>query len=662
MKKILFLTLSLLFFIFALFVAKPIDTELTGAFLNSNSSLIKLSKISANYLNVILESDSEDGIEELKALLPKNEINFTDILDVYKNYPENFLTANTKKLIETKDYKNLDTEALERVYNPLGFYISTPDNDPYLLATDYISSLINQNQQNIQYEGKFYSVLHYKIENNNEIQEYIKVQNNASELDDSNIYLTGAPIHSFKTSQKSAFEINIICIISTLALALLCKFYFKSLKILVPIAGSILFGFLFGYSASALIFKKLHILTFVFSTSLIGISLDYSLHYFLTGQEKWFKKDLTASMVTTVIAFFVLLLSNMVILKQIAIFTAFGLLGVYLFVLIVLDKKLDFVPRKFPKTSLEKFKIPVLIIFVIVILIGFSNLKFNDDIRNLYVPSKNLLQAEKLYQTVFKPKNQEFLIIKGRNVNEILRKEESLGIENSISLSNYVVSKETQMQNLELVKNLYCENLNRYANFLSNENIQKLKQKQFKIYDVENFPLNSEFMLDNNTSYMILAEHKDGAISPANEITKQLKFERRKCVKLFPLVFCMLVVFLTFVFGFRNAIKVIVSPVGGILFALGLISILGQEINLFHIIALFLVIGFSLDYSIFRLNGQEKSKNAVFISALSTIFSFLMLSFTSFKVISSLGLTLFAGIAASYLLSLILINSKSEII
>ena len=61
---------------------------------------------------------------------------------------------------------------------------------------------------------------------------------------------------------------------------------------------------------------------------------------------------------------------------------------------------------------------------------------------------------------------------------------------------------------------------------------------------------------------------------------------------------------------------------------------------------------------IFRLNGGEKSKDAVLMSAASTAFSFLLLSFTSFKLISSLGLTLFIGITASYILSLFMIKSN----
>ena len=106
------------------------------------------------------------------------------------------------------------------------------------------------------------------------------------------------------------------------------------------------------------------------------------------------------------------------------------------------------------------------------------------------------------------------------------------------------------------------------------------------------------------------------------------------------------------------SLRIIISPLCGTFFALGFITLLGGALNLFHILALFLIIGFSLDYSIFRFASEENSKDAVFISCMSTVFSFGLLSLTSFKLISSLGTTLFLGILISYLLSLFVIKSE----
>lgn len=657
MKRIIFILLSVLFFIFAFFRANPIENELTKAFINPESYVVKLAGLSSSYLNVILEGDTEDEVEDLKSLLPENQgVNIKEVTDIYRDYPENFLSENTRTKLIEENYEQFAQESLERVYSPLGIFIAPPDSDPYLLATDFV--IQNTGGEDIKkINNKVYSLKRFKINNLEDTAKFIEAQKSAEH---GKIYLAGAPVHSYLTSQKSAFEINIICIISTLGLILLCRYYFKSIKILIPISLSILYGFLLGYSVSAIIFSRLHILTFVFSTSLIGISLDYSLHYFLTGKEKGFRKNLTASMLTTVLAFMTLTFSNMEILKQIAVFTSFGLLGVYLFVLIVFPKEFKFTHRDFPKIRIAKLKPVFLTIIALVIIAGGLKLKFNDDIKNLYKPSKNLTTAEKIYKDIFNPQNTEFILVKGKNTDDILEQEEKMQIKDSLSLANFVSSKSRQLENQTLVKKLYQKNLDEYGKFLGQENIDKIKNKEFKLYDTERFPLNKDFMLDKNTSYILINGHQEGSISPSGEMSRELKSLRKECITLAPVVYGVLLILLSFFFGFKNSLKIIISPLLGVIFSIGLISLLGEEINLFNILALFLITGFSLDYSIFRLNSSEKSKDAVFMSALSTAFSFLMLSFTGFKLISTLGLTLFLGITTSYLLSLFMIKSTHE--
>ena len=252
---------------------------------------------------------------------------------------------------------------------------------------------------------------------------------------------------------------------------------------------------MFGFSISTLIFKKLHILTFVFSTTLIGISLDYSLHSFLVGDEKNFIKNLTVSMLTTVFAFLILLFSNMEILKQIAVFTSFGLIGVYLFVVVFLYGKINLTPKKTFEIENKKVKVVLSIFVLLVLILGGIKIKFNDDIKNLYKPTKKLELAEKINSEIFNSKQPNFILVEGKNLDEILQKEEKLNIKNSISISNFIQSTKKQKENQKLVQNLYKNNLDSYATFLSKAEIQKLKNKEFKIYDVENFPLKKDFMV-----------------------------------------------------------------------------------------------------------------------------------------------------------------------
>ena len=68
---------------------------------------------------------------------------------------------------------------------------------------------------------KFYLLKRYKINSLEDVKSFIEVQNSAKE---GAIYLAGVPVHSYITSQKSALEINVICLISTFALIFLCRY------------------------------------------------------------------------------------------------------------------------------------------------------------------------------------------------------------------------------------------------------------------------------------------------------------------------------------------------------------------------------------------------------------------------------------------------------
>lgn len=655
-KKVLFIIISILIFILAFFVAKTPEVNLERAFLDKNSNLVKLTNLSSNYLTVIFEAENKEDLDEIQTGFKKENLNYREITDIYKNYPENFLSDEIKNLIIEKNYKKLDEIALNQLYSPFSLILAPINSDPYLLSTNYLLSK-NLDETIKEKNGKFYSKENFKIKDKKQIENFLKLQ---KENEKGKIYLAGAPIHSYLTSEKSSFEINLICIISTIALILLFKFYFKNIKILIPVILSILFGFLFGFSISTLIFKKLHILTFVFSTTLIGISLDYSLHSFLVGDEKNFIKNLTVSMLTTVFAFLILLFSNMEILKQIAVFTSFGLIGVYLFVVVFLYGKINLSSKKTFEIENKKVKVVLSVFVLLVLILGGIKIKFNDDIKNLYKPTKKLELAEKINSKVFNSKQPNFILVEGKNLDEILQKEEKLNIKNSISISNFIQSTKKQKENQKLVQNLYKNNLDSYATFLSKAEIQKLKNKEFKIYDVENFPLKKDFMLDNSTSFIMTSEKINGSINPTVEITKKMTELRKEILFLVPFLYLALFLFLTFSFGIKKGVKIIAPPLIGVLFSICFLGLFNIEINLFHILSLILITGFSLDYSIFRANSGDGSKCAVFVSFLSTAFSFLLLSTTSFKLISSIGLTLFLGVTVSYLLSLFMVKSNNE--
>lgn len=118
--------------------------------------------------------------------------------------------------------------------------------------------------------------------------------------------------------------------------------------------------------------------------------------------------------------------------------------------------------------------------------------------------------------------------------------------------------------------------------------------------------------------------------------------------------------FLSVIYGFKQGTKLALPPLFGTVCAFGMSLLVFGELNLFSIIALFLVLGFTIDYSIFRANAQGQTEDAVFVSCITTAFSFLMLSITGFKLISSITFMLFTGIVSAYLCGYLIFNKDKN--
>ena len=73
-----------------------------------------------------------------------------------------------------------------------------------------------------------------------------------------------------------------------------------------------------------------------------------------------------------------------------------------------------------------------------------------------------------------------------------------------------------------------------------------------------------------------------------------------------------------------------------------------------------MVLGFTIDYSIFRTNSHKQTEDAVFVSCITTAFSFLLLSLTGFKLISSITFMLFMGIISSYITGYLIFNKDKN--
>ncbi len=706
--RILFVLILVILAVTALLKPANTETNILKAIFSSTQDniLVDLSSKFSAKINVIVESQSPIKSEEtakiLYSKLDKEKMHTSDtdiskILYEYEKYHNNLLSAKTRLLLKNKEYDIVEENGLEALYNPILPPIGSIEEDPFLLLTDYVTSLSANKQVNdftpFEYNGNFYSLIMLNVDSdialaptvlNDEIKKLVDLQKELSKKD-LKIYLTGAPVHSYFASSHSIFEINLICILSTLFVIGLVFWYFKSFKPLLPVVTSIGLGIFAGYCVTSLIFKDIHILTFVFSTTLIGICVDYSLHYFVsdegTDTVKEILKSLSVSLLTTISAFAVLMFADFVLLRQISIFTITGLTVVYLFVILfypLISKKIILKKRTLKHIEIpQKYGKIAIYTVCVIFLAGLSRIGFDDNIKNMYIPPKNLMNAEKLFGELAGTNGDtSIFVVKGKNLEDILIKEEAIAdklITENIeyqALSRYIPSISRQKSNQILQKQLYKDRLNHYAVFLPvSQRVKLINQTHNNAFLTLNSDfdfLKKNFLIDENTSIMVVYDYDGDEINNARvinfqkDISSQIRKCRKICLGLLAPIFGLLYILLAKIYDFKSGLKIILPSVMAVGFVFGMLGIFNIPVNLFHLLAVFLIIGFGLDYSVFRFNGARKCADAVFMSCLTSIFSFTLLAFAGFKLISSLGTVLALGLLSSYIFSLILISREEN--
>ena len=699
------------------------ETNILKAIFSSTKDniLVDLSSKFSARINVIVESSNPETAQKNaeifygkldKEKFHTSNADISKVLGDYEKYHNNLLSSRMRYLLIQKQYDLIEEQGLEALYNPIMPPVGSIEEDPFLLLTDFVMSL-SPNKQVTDFTPvglgeKYYSLILLNVDSdialaptvlNDEVKKLVDLQKDMS-VKDVKIYLSGAPVHSYFASSHSIFEINLICVLSTLFIIGLVFWYFKSIIPLIPVAISIGIGIFSGYCVTSLIFKDIHILTFVFSTTLIGICVDYSLHYFVSNNGgdtiKEIFKSLTVSLITTISAFVVLLFANFILLKQISVFTITGLTTVYSIVVL-------FYPLLFKGTGrqenrkitvlndylfsaaaiLKRIELPLVIkehkrkiisvICFLILIIAYSGIRFDDNIKNMYVPPKNLLNAEKLFAELAGTDGDiSIIVVKGKNLEDILQKEETItdkltqeNIEYQ-ALSRYVPSAKRQESNQFLRKQLYKDRLNGYAVFLPPakriELIKENSNNNFLQLNRDFEFIKKNFLIDKNTSIMIVYDYEgdeiDGirTINFQRDISAQIRKCRKICLGLLIPIFGILYLLLAKIYDFKSGLKIISPSICAVLLVFAVLGIFRCPINLFHLLAIFLIIGFGLDYSVFRFNNAGKADDAVLMSCLTSVFSFALLAFAGFKLISSLGTVLALGLVSSYIFSLILIE------
>ena len=238
---------------------------------------------------------------------------------------------------------------------------------------------------------------------------------------------------------------------ATVGILLLLLLAFRRWRVLLAFVP-VLVGMLFGGVACVALFGHMHVMTLVLGSSLIGVAVDYPLHYL---SKSWSLKPwnswpalrltlpgLTLSLITSCIGYLALAWTPFPALTQIAVFSAAGLLGAYLSAVCLLPallKGADLRPAQWPlrvaeclvslrEALLKQVKTPVLLALLLAFCVGgILQLDSKNDIRQwVGMPQHLTDEAQAIARiTGYQPTSQ-FFLIRAANQQELLERQNAL--------------------------------------------------------------------------------------------------------------------------------------------------------------------------------------------------------------------------------------------
>ena len=448
---------------------------------------------------------------------------------------------------------------------------------------------------------------------------------------------------------------------ATVGILLLLLLAFRRWRVVLAFVP-VLVGMLFGAVACVALFGHMHVMTLVLGSSLIGVAVDYPLHYL---SKSWSLKPwhswpalrltlpgLTLSLITSCIGYLALAWTPFPALTQIAVFSAAGLLGAYLSAVCLLPallKGVDLRPAQWPltvseyllklrETLLKHASTPVLLALLIAFCVGgLLKLDSKNDIRQwVGAPQQLTDEAQAIARiTGYQPTSQ-FFLVRATNQEELLERQTALSdrldqlvnlekLQGYLSLNQLVSQPSEQLQVREALQKLAqfwqpLLDLGVPAEALHAE-VTKLQALPTQDIDAALAgPLAEPYRplwlgptddggvaamvslqgLNNPALLQIQARDLPGVelVDRLGELNSVFAATQISAAEL-KLASCVLIVLVLILpFGLGGALRIVALPLLAALCSLASLGWLGQPLTLFSLFGLLLVTAISVDYAI----------------------------------------------------------------
>jgi predicted exporter len=616
----------------------------------------------------------------------------------------------TVKLLKTGKAVDIAEDALASAYGAFTFIpLDNIDKDPFLLAErqkkEFLSSpflsggklSLKDDVLAAKIDETWYVLLRMTLtprgvslrSGENAVKEiYATVKSVKTAVPGLEFYFSGIPFHSYESASDAQREISVISTVTLIIILALFIFTFRSLlPVLLSVLASLV-SLALAAASALLVFREIHIITFVFGTTLIGTCVDYSVHFFVhwkgnplvkNGYEIRFtiSKSVIMSFLSTEICFFAFLFAPFPILKQFAVFSMTGLLSSFLtsfclYPLLRINDKGERRIYSFPKVK-SFYLTPAVRIVLLSVLAGFCIvflffkfplIKIKNDITSLYTMSPTLLESEKRAALVLDRGSAPwYFIVSGASAEETLENEEklTLRLDEEVSRGNlgsflgttlFVPSIKRQKETYEAMSVLlplakaqyeylgfppeyeavyydeYTAGL-RYCDIDSSPAAENISNLWIGNIDGIFYSCVLPFRPADESVFRAIADEFGFVhfINKASDIGRDLDTLTKTMVIFFFAACLVIAVLVFFAYPWRDSLKICTIPVFIILAALTVLTINKVNTGFFPVAAFIPVFGLGLDY-IFYMTGKKPAETSR-LTFVAVILSFLttLLSF-----------------------------------
>jgi predicted exporter len=539
----------------------------------------------------------------------------------------------------------------------------------------------------------------------------------------------GVPLYAAAAATQGQHEMHTIGAGSLVGIVLLTLLAFSAIRPRLLVTLSIAIGILAAISACALLFPRVHLITLVFGASLVGVAENYGTNYFSNRlgrdpSERWVMVREQApvmwlAMLTTAIGYALLALTPFPGLRQIAVFSAVGLLAAFVTVLWwfpYLDRGTMDITRfarwigtrraLWPAWGRNRFSLIFAVAVLAVMAAGAFRVQVNDDIRLLQNSPPDLIEQQiRVGKLLELPNPGQFYLVQGKTPDAVLAQEEALklrldalrssgGLSGYQALSDWVPSANQQSVDAVSIQRVVNgpAGVKALALALMGEPaspsaapvaIAPLSLEAWLRSPVSE-PFRAQWLgpfADGYASVVLLrgvdsadklaraqnlASTVDGVrwVDTVGEVSSVMARYRYRMGGVIAVSYLLVFLALSWRFG-RRAWRALAPTALASGVTLALLALLGQPLQLFNVLALLLILGMGVDYGIFLLEQPGRDAFRPFLSvtlaAASTLLAFGLLALSTTPALRAFGLTMLFGIGLSWVMTPVFLPSAVKV-